>query len=209
MGKENQKYIPRLFDDVLSFALKSKGAVVVSGSKRCGKSTTCRKYANTIIDLMPIGGRKNIIEFAKTAPVEFLNQGPKPMLIDEWQHISFIWDQIKVEVDEAKAFGQFLLAGSVSDKESLDDSIDGSKHTGNGCFSKKMMRTMSLFESGESNGGVPLRKIMNNEFFPCMSDMTIKDYAYALCRGGWPLSIVDDKAIALEQAFTYYETLAS
>ena len=34
--------------------------------------------------------RKNIIDFAKTAPVEFLNQGPKPMLIDEWQHISFI-----------------------------------------------------------------------------------------------------------------------
>ena len=202
------KYIPRLFDDVLSFALKSKGAVLVVGPKWCGKSTTCRKHATTIIDLMPINTRKNLIEFAKSAPVEFLNQGPKPMLIDEWQHISFIWDQIKVEVDEANAFGQFILTGSVSDKEKLDDSVDNNRHTGNGRFTKRMMRTMSLFESGESKGNVSLKKLVNNEFNPCMSDMTIKDYAFAICRGGWPLSLTDDKEVALEQAFSYYEMLA-
>ena len=54
-----EKYIPRLFDDVLSFALKSKGAVLVVGPKWCGKSTTCKKHATTIIDLMPINTRKN------------------------------------------------------------------------------------------------------------------------------------------------------
>jgi len=204
-----EKYIPRLFDDVLSFALKSKGAVLVVGPKWCGKSTTCKKHATTIIDLMPINTRKNLIEFAKNAPVEFLNQGPKPMLIDEWQHISFIWDQIKVEVDEGNAFGQYILTGSVSDKEKLDDSVDDNKHTGNGRFTKKMMRPMSLFESGESKGNVSLKKILNNEFTPCMSDMTISDYAYTLCRGGWPLSLTDDKEVALEQAFSYYEMLTS
>ena len=207
--KEKIDYIPRLFDDVLSFALKSKGAVLVVGPKWCGKSTTCKKHATTVIDLMPINTRKNLIEFAKNAPVEFLNQGPKPMLIDEWQHISFIWDQIKVEVDEGKVFGQYILTGSVSDKEKLDDSVDDNKHTGNGRFTKKMMRPMSLFESGESKGNVSLKKLLNNEFTPCMSDMTISDYAYVLCRGGWPLSLTDDKEVALEQAFSYYEMLTS
>ena len=35
-----KQYIPRLFDDVLSFALKSNGAVLVVGPKWCGKSST-------------------------------------------------------------------------------------------------------------------------------------------------------------------------
>lgn len=204
-----KQYIPRLFDDVLSFTLKSKGAVLVVGPKWCGKSTTCKKHAKTVIDLMPINTRKTLIDFAKIAPVEFLNQGERPILIDEWQHISFIWDQIKVEVDEANNFGQFILTGSVSDKEKYDNSVDNNKHTGNGRFTKKMMRTMSLFESGESNGNVSLKKLTNNEFHPCMSDMSIKDYAYVICRGGWPLSLTEDKDVALEQAFSYYEMLTS
>lgn len=204
-----KQYIPRLFDDVLSFALKSKGAVLVVGPKWCGKSTTCKKHAKTVIDLMPINTRKNLIDFAKVAPVEFLNQGERPILIDEWQHISFIWDQIKVEVDEANNFGQFILTGSVSDKEKYDNSVDNNKHTGNGRFTKKMMRTMSLFESGESNGNVSLKKLTNSEFHPCMSDMSIKDYAYVICRGGWPLALIEDKDVALEQAFSYYEMLTS
>ena len=37
--EEKINYIPRLFDDVLEFALKSKGAVLVVGPKWCGKST--------------------------------------------------------------------------------------------------------------------------------------------------------------------------
>ena len=204
-----KQYIPRLFDDVLSFALKSKGAVLVVGPKWCGKSTTCQKHAKTIVDLMPINTRKKLIDFAKIAPVEFLNQGERPMLIDEWQHISFIWDQIKVEVDETNDFGQFILTGSVSDKEKYDNSVDNNKHTGNGRFVKKMMRTMSLFESGDSNGNVSLKKLINNEFHPCMSDMSIKDYAFVICRGGWPLSLTEDRDVALEQAFSYYEMLTS
>lgn len=68
---------------------------------------------------------------------------------------------------------------------------------------------MSLFESGESNGSVSLKKLMNNEFQPSMSDRTIQDYAYALCRGGWPLSLTEDRDVALEQAFSYYEMLTS
>ena len=65
---------------------------------------------------------------AKNAPVEFLNQGSKPLLIDKWQHVSFIWDQIKIEVDEANGFGQYILTGSVSDKEKYDDAVIDNKH---------------------------------------------------------------------------------
>lgn len=203
-----KKYINRLFDEVLTFALKSKGAVVVEGPKWCGKSTTCKRYANEIVDLMPLKTRDELILEAKLAPHTFLSSRSKPLLIDEWQHIYFIWDQIKVEVDEAKEFGQFILTGSVADRD-IDDKEYERSHTGNGRIIRKKMRTMSLYESGESNGLVSLSKLKNGEFEIAKSNLSIEDYAFLICRGGWPLAINDDKDVALAQAKDYYEVLVT
>ena len=156
-------YIKRLFDDTLSFALKSKGAVVVEGPKWCGKSTTCKRYAKEIVDLMPIKTRDELILEAKLAPHIFLSSRSKPLLIDEWQHIYFIWDQIKVEVDKASKFGQFILTGSVTDKD-IDDKEYEKSHTGNGRIIRKRMRTLSLLESGEGTGSVSLSDLKNGRF---------------------------------------------
>ena len=49
---------------------------------------------------MPLESRHEFIELAKISPTNFLNYGPKPILIDEWQHVSFIWDQVKYEIDK-------------------------------------------------------------------------------------------------------------
>ena len=92
---EEKNYINRLFDGIVEFTLKSKGAMVIVGPKWCGKSTTAGRYAKTVIDLMPLESRHDFIELAKISPTNFLNYGPKPILIDEWQHVSFIWDQVK------------------------------------------------------------------------------------------------------------------
>ena len=114
-----QKYIKRLFDETVEFSLKSKGALMIVGPKWCGKSTTADRYAKTIIDLMLIETRKDYMELAKISPSIFLNYGPKPILIDEWQHVSFIWDQVKYEVDKTSEFGQYILNGSVTDKNEI------------------------------------------------------------------------------------------
>lgn len=202
-------YIPRLFDGILEFSLKTKGAVVVTGPKWCGKSETTKRQAKTIIDLMPRSTRQNIIDYAEAAPHEFLNDGDKPMLIDEWQHISFIWDDIKVEVDNASKFGLYILTGSVTDKESYKDYSNDDRHTGNGRIVRKMMRPMTLFESGESNGKVSIENLVNGKFTPCFSKPTIKDYAYYICRGGWPLAINKERDVALQQAIDYYDVVVT
>ena len=202
-------YIPRLFDGILEFSLKTKGAVVVTGPKWCGKSETTKRQAKTIIDLMPKSTRQNIIDYAEAAPHEFLNDGDKPMLIDEWQHISFIWDDIKVEVDNAGKFGLYILTGSVTDKESYKDYSNDDRHTGNGRIVRKMMRPMTLFESGESNGKVSIENLVNGKFTPCFSKPTIKDYAYYICRGGWPLAINKERDVALQQAIDYYDVVVT
>ena len=203
------KYIKRLFDQSIEFTLKSKGALVVVGPKWCGKTTTAKRYAKTVIDLMPIETRKDYIDLAKIAPSTFLNYGPKPILIDEWQHVSFIWDQIKYEVDKTGEFGQYILTGSVTDKQKQDSLDNEIRHTGNGRIIRKMMRTLSLFETGESNGSVSLLDLKNGKFKPAFTDKNINDYAYYICRGGWPLAINKERSVSLAQAVDYYEVVVS
>ena len=203
------KYIKRLFDQSIEFTLKSKGALVVVGPKWCGKTTTASRYAKTVIDLMPIETRKDYIDLAKIAPSTFLNYGPKPILIDEWQHVSFIWDQIKYEVDKTGEFGQYILTGSVTDKQKQDSLDNEIRHTGNGRIIRKMMRTLSLFETGESNGSVSLLDLKNGKFKPAFTDKNINDYAYYICRGGWPLAINKERSVSLAQAVDYYEVVVS
>lgn len=203
-------YIPRLFDGILDFALKSKGAVLVVGPKWCGKTTTCERHAKTKIELLPLETRQQIIDFAKSAPKLFLNQGEKPILIDEWQIISFIWNSIKIEVDNTNEFGQYILTGSVTDRLANQETSDderNDRHTSNGRISKKIMRTMSLFESGESDGAISLADLKNSKFNPAICNKTIYDYAYYICRGGWPLSIKQPRDIALAQADEYFTIL--
>ena len=205
----NNDYIPRLFDQILDFALKTKGAVLVVGPKWCGKSTTSRRHAEFIVDLMPLEGRQDLIDLAKVSPSRFLNLGPKPMLIDEWQHVSFIWDQIKYEVDKAGCFGQYILTGSVTDKENEQKMADGLIHTGNGRFAKKRMGTMTLYETGESNGAVSLKGLKEGVFRESFSDKGIEDYAFYICRGGWPLAINQERGVSLQQARDYLDILVS
>ncbi|MBQ6505472.1 MAG: hypothetical protein IJI57_16325 [Flexilinea sp.] len=57
MNEKN--YMNRLFDGIVEFSLKSKGALVIVGPKWCGKSTTANRYARTVIDLMPLDSRQD------------------------------------------------------------------------------------------------------------------------------------------------------
>ncbi len=202
-----KEYISRLFDKMVEFTLKSKGALVIVGPKWCGKSTTAKRYAKTIIDLMPLESRNEYIELAKISPENFLNYGPKPILVDEWQHVSFIWDQVKYEVDKTGEFGQYILTGSVTDKNKTELDDESSRHTGNGRIIRKMMRTMSLYETGDSNGTVSLLDLKNGKFSNAMSKKNINDYAYYIYRGGWPVAIGKDRDISLAQARDYCEVV--
>lgn len=71
------------------------------------------------------------------------------------------------------------------------------------------MRTMSLFESGESNGSVSISNLKNGIFNISRSTISIYDYAFLLCRGGWPMAINQQQEIALQEAKDYYEVLVS
>ncbi len=206
-----KEYIERLFDKKLDFYLKTVGAIQIVGPKWCGKSRTAKRHAKTIIDLMKKRERDQYIELAKKAPEVLLNSGDKPILIDEWQVISFIWNSIKESIDENGGFGQYILTGSVTDN-TASKSLAGEeneRHTGTGRIIRKVMRTMSSFESHDSNGIVSISNLKDNVFTPGISQKTIFDYSYLICRGGWPLAIDDDRDIALQQAKTFFDGLVN
>lgn len=204
-------YIERLFDKELEFYLKSVGAIQIVGPKWCGKSRTAERYAQTIIDLLDDSKRNQYIELAQNSPEALLNSGDKPILIDEWQVISFIWNSIKREIDKTGEFGQYILTGSVTDN-TLDDGLAGDineKHTGTGRIIKKKMRTLSLFESGDSIGSVSLVDLKKGIFKPSICKKNIFDYSYLICRGGWPLAINTERDVSLQQAKSFYNGLVN
>jgi len=195
-----QTYIKRYADNLLKETLSSSGAVWIRGPKWCGKTRTASTQANSILLMQDPDQTQNYLQIAGVKP-SILLEGKVPRLIDEWQMAPVIWDAVRHTVDVRGEMGQFILTGSTLplDSETM--------HSGTGRISKLMMRTMSLFESGESNGEVSLEALFNNEDISGTSNLDILEVAFVLCRGGWPASIGVDDKIALKQATNYYEAI--
>jgi len=199
-----KNYLPRIADQILKFKLESKGAVLIQGPKWCGKSTTAKMQAKSIIYMQDKSIQKQNIELAKNDANLFLS-GPTPRLIDEWQIIPFIWDSIRFEVDNRDEFGQFILTGSA-----LPPSSEEINHSGIGRITRMTMRPMSLYESNDSNGEISLNDLfLNKEKVSSISNKSLQDYAYLLCRGGWPKAINQESKVALQQAIDYYDELVN
>ena len=118
-----------------------------------------------------------------------LLKGNKPLLIDEWQDAPSIWDAVRYSIDKEGLRGQYILTGSATPS---DFGVDGPRHTGTGRISRMRLRTMSLFESGESNGTVSLAELFKgNTDIVADSNLDIPQIARAICRGGWPETIAE------------------
>lgn len=195
-----KKYYSRLIEKEIDRKLKSSGAVVIVGPKFCGKTTTAMLFQKSMIRL----NTKQIIQIVSMNPTPYL-EGDKPRLIDEWQTVPDIWNSIKNNLDLDYEFGKFILTGSSTpaDKEDI-------YHSGAGRITPIKMKTMSLFESNESKGLVSLSKLFEESkinIFDLNNDFTLEEAAYLICRGGWPISLQDDKELGLEIMYNYYNSL--
>lgn len=198
-----EKYLPRVADSLLSDLLEAMGAVLVEGPKYCGKTTLCAQQAGSILYMDDPEFMDQNLTTAETNPKRLL-QGEAPRLIDEWQLAPQLWDAVRHEVDRRQEEGQFILTGSAvpHDKSKIS-------HTGTGRFGWLKLRTMSLWESGDSTGDVSLEQMFSN---PAVIDGESKidsnRLAFLTCRGGWPKSLnkKTEKA-ALLQARTYLEAI--
>ena len=193
-------YLKRYVESEIERRMKSAGVIVVSGPKFCGKTTTATLFAKSVIKL----NTTQAIDLARMEPHNTLI-GEQPRLVDEWQTVPDIWNEAKAWIDENPKFGQFILTGSSTpaDKTKIH-------HSGAGRIVSIMMRPMSLFESLDSKGTVSLGGLFDNPGMPIYDlneDHQIADTAFLLCRGGWPLSLHDDRQVALDVTQNYYDGL--
>ena len=196
------KYKKRIADTILANMLEYCGAVEIRGPKWCGKSTTAEQHAGSVIYMQDLRVKEKNILLAKNAPHLFLN-GATPRLIDEWQEVAFIWDQIRFEVDKRSKMGQFILTGSATP---LDE--DAYSHSGIGRIVPMRMRPMTLYESGEGSGQVSLRELFEgNPSLGFINETSLEQYAFLLCRGGWPGIFSVSKSNALHLVENFYEGL--
>ena len=184
---------------MLQARLRRKGAVLIEGTKWCGKTTTAEQHAASMLYMAD----PEVARIAEVS-IKHLLKGERPRLLDEWQVAPTIWDAVRFDVDHSEGMGQFILTGSSVPAQTADI-----VHSGVGRFAKLLMRPMSLFESGESNGEVSLSGLFSN---PARVEgenrMEIDQLAFLICRGGWPGALGLSDKDALGQAFDYYDVVA-
>jgi len=197
-----KKYIPRIADIMIIRALKSSGAVLVEGPKWCGKTSTARHLCQSYLYMQDPDQRSNYMKIAESKP-SLLLRGKTPRLIDEWQIAPVLWDSVRHEVDLRAELGQFILTGSAV--PILDENIT---HTGTGRFSRVKMRTMSLYESNESNGSISLSELFNQETDAAsITDLDIEKIAQIIVRGGWPATVVNTYEDASKPVLDYLDSI--
>ncbi len=180
-------YRKRIADNLLDLKMESFGAALIVGPKGCGKTTTAKQKAKSVIEFQDEDNRDKYLAAANNVPSKLLI-GEKPRLFDEWQDAPKIWGAIRKSIDDEQKNGLYLLTGS-------SPRMVDTPHTGTLRISTLKMYPMSLFESGESNGTVSLKELFNNHDVlkdGCVSNLTIDGLIFAICRGGWPKSLLNE-----------------
>ena len=214
--KNMSEYLKRIADQMLTDKLESSGAVLIEGPKYCGKTTLAKQQAKSVLSMADPNTLSQNLAIARTN-ISRLLAGETPRLIDEWQIAPQFWDAVRNEVDNRDDGGQFMLTGSaVPGKARKDDSGNsiGDEqifHTGTGRISRLKLRTMSLWESGDSTGDVSLGNLfVNADKIDGVSHIDLDRLAYLTCRGGWPKAVLKKTVkAALAQAFNYFDSVVS
>jgi len=179
------QYQKRFTDKVLAERLQSSGAVLIEGTKGCGKTETAKQLSASVVRF---DADEQVRIKMEIDPGSVL-AGAVPRLLDEWQEYPQIWNYVRREVDERKQKGQFILTGSAMPDEKVR------RHSGAGRFSVIRMRPMSFYEKGWSTGEVSLASLMRGEA-PASEPVPfdLGELAEKITLGGWP-GLIGESAV--------------
>ncbi len=178
-----ENYKARIIDKKIDKYLSVFGAICIEGPKWCGKTWTSSYHSNSEIYIGDPSGNFQNRQLAQMSPSLVL-EGETPRLIDEWQEVPPLWDAVRYKVDQIPKKGQFILTGSATPNHK------GILHSGAGRIARIRMRTMSLYESGDSSGDVSLEDLCNGKLTPKMTgEVDLKNVIEFIIRGGWPASL--------------------
>lgn len=171
------EYRPRTVDTELDALFPYIAAIVLDGPKAVGKTTTALKRARTVIRLDDVRARVPV----EADPAGVLAMA-RPLLIDEWQRVPSVWDEVRHAVDSNPEGGQFLLAGSASPY------LDAPQHSGAGRIGCLRMRPMTLEERGVVKPTIHLSALLDGARAEVSGEcpLTLADYAREITASGFP-----------------------
>ena len=176
-GPLPRSYWSRVADRELEHRLVRSGAVLIEGSRACGKTATARQVAASAVML---DAERSARRAAAVDP-GFVLQGETPRLIDEWQIVPEIWNHVRHAVDDRSGRGHFILTGSAVPPDDI------TRHAGSGRIGRLRMRPMSLFELKRSTGDVSLARLLAGDPVPSsVAELSVRELAELVCVGGWP-----------------------
>ena len=179
-----EAYVERLVDPWISELLGSAPAVMITGARASGKTTTALRHAASVVRL---DNEREALPF-RADPDAALRDRPEPVLLDEWQACPEVLGAVKRAVDGERRAGRFILTGSVR-----SDS-DPALWPGTGRLIRVAMHPLTVREQHSRPGCPFIDGLLAAEPPPLPSDPPdLRDYAEIALRGGFP-----EPAIELE-----------
>ena len=182
-------YRPRLVDEELGQRLHATGAVLIEGPRGCGKTQTALQAASSAVLL----DRDPTARAAGELDPALLLEGGRPRLIDEWQLVDGVWNEVRGDVDDhPDEPGRYILAGSAVPAD------DETRHTGPLRITRLRIRPMSLLESGHSSKAVSLRALFEGADARATDPgLDLRALTERIVVGGWPALQGRDPADAM------------
>lgn len=175
---ETVKHRYREVEATLAEMLATHPAVWITGPRACGKSTTARQFARTVVQLDQPGTAAAF----EADPDAALRGLAAPVLIDEWQVAPGVLGAIKRAVDADPSPGRFVVTGSAR------AALDTPTWPGTGRLVHLPMWGMTQGEIDASSAAEPFidRFAAGAEILAPTSPPDLRDYLERALRGGFP-----------------------
>ncbi|MGH9110778.1 MAG: ATP-binding protein [Acidimicrobiales bacterium] len=179
-------YVERSIDPVLSELMRELPALLLTGPRATGKTTTASRHAKTIVHL----DRRVEATAFQADPDAALRDLPEPVLLDEWQAVPEILGAVKRTVDADPRAGRFLLTGSVR------ADLDAATWPGTGRVVRLALYGLTVAEQSRRPATPLFDRLARREPLGAPSDPPdLRGYIELALRGGFP-----EAALALSES---------
>jgi hypothetical protein len=171
-------YHPRSVDALLSQLLAELPAVMVTGPRATGKTTTAERLAASVVRL----DRPAEAVAFRADPDAALAEFDEPILLDEWQEVPEVLGAVKRAVDVHPRPARFILTGSVR------ADLEAATWPGTGRLVRIPMYGLSVRErEGDVRGRPFLDRMASGEVPPLPSKQPdLRGYIRSVLASGFP-----------------------